>query len=150
MSIKTACIETASILRTVTALKRVYSAGEEGVNGIPDALSDQVPSAIVYPGEMVNYEQGPSEAERHEYNLKIQVFVNGADTANKINNVIDVFDTIKVAFQQATALNDISAAIRAARITSWRFGSLTYGSETFTGWEITLFVSEDSSVGFGR
>lgn len=148
--ITTACQETWSILSNVAALKRVYAAGKEGAAGIPDSIGDQVPAVIIYPGQMRAYEQGPSESERHEYELQIQVFVDGSDTASKINTALVVFDAIKEAFRSAVAMNGISTAIQVARISSWRFGSLTYNGETFTGWDITLFVSEDEPVTYSR
>lgn len=150
MSIKTSCTETAKILRTVTELKRVYSIGDTGSNAIPDAIGDEIPSAIVYPSESVSYQQGPGASQRHEYNLKIQVFVSGSDTGSKANLAVDIFDAIKVAFQQATALNDANGVNTVARIASWRFGALSYSEQTFMGWEITLFISEDDSINYGR
>lgn len=148
--IATACTEVWTVLSGVTELKRVYAAGKEGDHAIPDAIGDQVPAAIVYPGQMRTYEQGPSEAERHEYELEIQVFVDGGDTGSKVNTALVVFDAIKAAFRNAVALNGISTAIQVARISSWRFGSLTYNGETFTGWAISLFVSEDEPVTYSR
>lgn len=150
MTISTAIGEVWNVLEGVTEIKRNYAAGKTDGNGIPDAIGQEVPATVTYPDTMVTYEQVPGGAERHEYNLKIQVFVSGADSPNRINTALEVFDAIKVAFRAATALNDVSSVIQSARIAGWRFGALSYGGETFTGWEVTLFVSEDSPVTYGR
>lgn len=150
MSISTVIAEVFNVLDGVTELARVYAVGKTGDDAIPDVIGDQVPAAIVYPGESRKYEQGPSSGERHEYTLEIQVFVSGADTQNKLNTALPIFDAIRVAFQAATALNDAGSLNQVARLDSWRFGALTYAGETFTGWAITLFISEDSPANYSR
>lgn len=150
MTISAACTATWAVLDGISGIARVYAIGKTGADAIPDAIGDELPAAIVYPDTMSDYQQSPSGGERHEYSLKIQLFVAGADTETRGNVALPLFDSVREAFQSAVALNDAGAGVNVARITGWRFGTLTYAGQAYLGWDITLFISEDGSVTYGR
>lgn len=149
MSVTTVLAELATIADGISGMKYVHSAGATGKasDGSPGALPEGIsgfPAAMLYPGEMIELVQGPG-TEVHSYIVRLDVFMSQAgDFGTRNRDAIAFVDDLRSALRPELTMG--SVASWGVLIVSWRYGSLEYAGEQFTGYAIELRVSERDSV----
>lgn len=130
------------LVAAVTGMVRVYAAGETDENAIPAALNE-LPCAMVIPGPTVQYILMMGQ-HRHTYDVKIQVFEGGGDIGSRVNTVLPFVDAIIEKFAVNVTLgNRANSCLFKA---NGGLVGLEYGVVTYTGYEITLEVSEQATA----
>lgn len=144
MALSTATVigQIRTLVATVSGIKRVFAASETGDNAIPVAINE-LPAALIFPGATVVYHL-ESGGHRHTYDVKVQVVESGPDIGQRAATVLPFVDAIIELF----AIN-VSLGARANscvfKVSSGLTG-LEYGGIFYTGYDITLEVSEQENV----
>ena len=129
------------LIAEVTGMKRVFAASETDENRIPGALNE-FPCAIVLPGPSAGDYILSAGQQRHTYEVKVQVFEAGADMGSRAAAVLPFVDLIIAKFEVNVTLGS-RANHCIFRRQSGMVG-LEYAGVTYTGYEITLEVSEQA------
>lgn len=129
-----------ALVAQVTGMERVYAASETDANGIPAALNE-FPCAMVLPGPTTEF---ITLTGRHNYEVKVQVFEAGADMTGRTATVLPFVDLLIAKFVANVTLGGRANSCVFARDSG--MVGLEYGGKTYTGYEITLVVSEQSPV----
>lgn len=147
LNMAAACSRIRELVAEVTGMERVFAASEDGEHGIPMALRE-FPAAIVFPGpDSANGYQHSAGWHRHTYEVQVHVYA-GTATTERIANVLPFVDRIIDKFAQNVTLG--------SRVNSCRYLRQSglavlggFGGVEYTGYEITLEVSEQSEAATG-
>lgn len=150
MSMTAVITQLATEIDKISAIKQVFHPGAVGdaTDGSPGGIPDSIPStpaALLFPGESAEGVLQLPGQEVHRYTVIVQVFVSrAADRGTRENAALSFIDDLRPKLRAALTLGGDAAHI--ARIDHWRYGSLEYAEEQFSGYEITILVTERDSV----
>jgi hypothetical protein len=139
------CNEIRAALLSLDGVKRVYSAGASGREGIPAALNE-LPAILVFPGRTRRYEARSQAHHRHEYEVVVQVLQAGGDMATRLATVLPMVDRIIERFTSHVTLGDSVNFCRFDR--SEGLQDLEYAGVTYSGYQIFLLVGEQENTSF--
>lgn len=139
LSISTVIAQIRDLVATVTSMERVYSPSETDENAVPAAFNE-LPCALVLPGPTVGEYILQTGGQRHTYEVKVQVFEAGGDIGSRVNNVLPFVDRIISKFEANVTLGNRANSCVFRRHSG--IVGLEYGGVTYSGYEITLEVSE--------
>lgn len=140
LSQSTVIAQIRDLVATVSGINRVYAASETDENTIPPALNE-FPCAMIMPGPTTTYLlQGGGH--RHTYDVRIQVFEGGGDIGSRVATVLPFVDALIEKFAVNVSLGARANSCIFAR--SSGLSGLDYGGKTYTGYEVTLSVSEQA------
>jgi len=144
LSISTTLAQIRDLVDQVTGMERVYAPSETDANAIPPALNE-LPCAMVLPGPTTG--SGyilVSGNHRHTYEVKIQVFEGGGDIGSRAASVLPFVDLILEKFVANVTLgNRVNSCVVKGH---GGLVGLEYGGIVYTGYEITLEISEQASA----
>lgn len=129
-----------SICAGITGVAAAYSAAADDANGLPDAINDNGPVAIVYPGPTEQYIRSAA-AHRHTYQVKVQLLVPGGTVRARMSVAVPFRTRLLDAFTAVAAANQWNSAIFVPPL---QLIEGVYAGVEYAGWELTLQVSEQA------
>ena len=142
LSQSTVLAQIRDLVATVTGMVRVYAAGETDENAIPASIQEW-PAALVIPGPTLEYILSPVQ-HRHTYEVTVQVLEAGGDIGERVTDVLPFVDRIIELFAGNVTLGNRANYCIFKR--SSGLSGLEYGNIEYTGYEITLEVSEQATA----
>lgn len=132
------------LLATVTGIDAAFSAADADDTRLPQAMNMSSSTvALVVPGATLVYILS-NGAHRHTYEVKVQVMQSGAEPGTRASVVSVMPDRVLEKIVSNVALGGLCNSC-VFRGSSGLVG-IEYGGETFTGYEITLEVSEQAAA----
>jgi len=144
LSMLTTVAQVRALVAEITEMARVFAASETDENRLPSGISE-FPCAVIYPGPDLGSGYILSAGQhRHTYEVIIDVFEAGADIGERAASVLPMVDRIIEKFSGNVTLgNRVNSCIYQGQ---GGFTGMTYGGGEYTGYRITLRVSEQASA----
>ena len=139
LSQSTVLTQIRDLVASVTGMVRVYAAGETDENAIPASIQEW-PAALIIPGPTLEF---VTLTNRHTYEVTVQVLEAGGDLGERVTTVLPFVDRIIALFHQNVTLGARANSCVFKR--SSGLVGLEYGGIPYTGYEITLEVSEQAT-----
>lgn len=132
----------AALVRSITGLRAVYSSADSDANALPAALNGPFPCAIVYPGDDIEYILTQPH-HRHTYQVTVQLYQTGQDVGQRAVSVQPFIGLVlaKLALNVTGSFWNSCVYERSSGLSRLEYAGLEY-----TGFELTLKVSEEAVI----
>ena len=142
LSQSTVLAQIRDLVAGVTGMVRVYAAGETDANAIPASIQEW-PAALILPGPTTEYIL-MGGGQRHSYDVKVQVLQAGGDIGSRVTDVLPFVDRIISKFESNVTLGNRANSCLFAGSSGLQ--GMEYNGKEYTGYEITLRVSEQATA----